>query len=148
MTDSKEAFVPIKPGSKEWRNALDDVKELGGVGAFEGTAGVELKFESISVSTKHGYSVKVRHAINYLRPDSCKIIFLLSPISTNDAQLVGGTMYQAVNELSIPGTFANAGMSEVIKSQWDFILFEMPTVRAESIRKFLLSKIKSILSNG
>jgi hypothetical protein len=141
MTESKEQFVPIQPGSKEWSSALEDVKELGGRGA-------ELKFESESIVTKKNYSVKVRHAIHFLRPDSCKIIFLLAPISTNDAALVGGTMYKAVHELNIPDTFANAGMSEMIKSQWDFTLFEMPTVRAESVRKFLLSKIRGVLSNG
>jgi hypothetical protein len=146
MSDEQNPeFTVIKPGSKEWADALNTVDQLENVGAFEGATPTKVEFDKQSIKVKNKYTLYLKSAVHHVRPGICKIILLFENIATAEMEIVSGILYRATTQLDIEGSYAEAAVSELLRNQLDYVLFEVPTIRANMVRRYLIEQVQEAL---
>jgi len=126
-------FKPIFPNSPEYTKALNTVKNL-----KETAPSAQIQFTEIAIGS-NGRTLK--HTVVELDGENSKIILLFTRMSTSDMQTVLNKLKQLTVQLSIPGSWAEAEPSPLIQKQYDYVLFNVPTIRAEDIRNYFVREL-------
>jgi hypothetical protein len=126
-------FRPILPGSAEYNKALKDVRSLTGK-----ASGMEVVFTENSFGKSGG---TIKHAVIATDEKHSKIVILLTRVSVPVMQVVSTKLRELTTALNLPGTSAEAEPSPVINKQFDYVLFNVPSIRAEDIRNYLVNTL-------
>lgn len=116
--------------------ALSSADKLENLGEMVGQNALELQWEPISVNRER-YTLEGRSSVVPTYKGLTKIVFHITRGSINDLERVAEALALAVQGLDISGTFAEAGVSPVFRGQWDFVLFQVPSVNAHNVHSYL-----------
>lgn len=126
-------FKPIFPNTPEYTKAINTVKNL-----KETATSAQIQFSEVSIGA-NGRTLK--HTVVELDEENSKIILLFTRMSIADMQTILNKLKQLTVQLAIPGSWAEAEPSPLIQKQYDYVLFNVPTIRAEDIRNYFVREL-------
>lgn len=103
-----------------------------------------IKFTDTPLKWANSPNLIVSHAVDMTRADTIKLIYHFKNISMSDMNRIGKILYDKVKEWNMPTVFANGSPSPIYRNQWDFIMFDVPLIRAVVVQQ----SIMTILQNG
>lgn len=111
-------------------------------------AGVTLKFEAIPVTgLKHDPNLVISCAVDHFK-ETAKMIFHVKNISANNMDVLGKAMYDYCLKVlhSLPSNVrVEASESPLYRSQWDFIVWGVPNLRANELKATAIKWMKDAL---
>jgi len=130
------SFSVIKPGSKEWKNALEDAKALEDASLYEGAKGVAVVPDVLELQSSGGRRYQA-HIGTQALGDQSKVFIHFKQIVSADLEELSAYLYDLVaRKLNIQGTQAEAGVSPLFRNQYDFVLLGVPRLREkETLRR-------------
>ena len=132
--------TPTDPGSEELRKILADHQHKAKVTSG---AGLEIVFDETPLGSGPSY---LRHQVIATTDVESKIVLLACKVGTTEAALISGLLRKLTHELNISGTFAECEVSPVIAKQLDYVMFQVPTARAASLRNYLVKEVEGLFS--
>ena len=133
MNDSK------MPTQSDWKEAIEAVQSMTPKGIQP------VKFEHLVLATQRSPQLLIEHAIDPTYASTAKIIFHFRNIAINDMQIIGKALFELVSKLDIKTASASGSANPEFRNCWDFIYFEVPLMRAQSVRLQIIQVIKDTL---
>ena len=73
-----------------------------------------------------------------------KLVFLFKQASMPVMTQLSAKLRQMTEQLNVDGSAAEAGVSPLSRKQFDFVLFGVPTFRAQEIRNYIVREVQEL----
>lgn len=130
-------FQPILPGTPEYDEALKQASAIRP--AAQSAAAVQYEKAELG-STR----CIMEHTSIVESDKTSKLVFLFKQASMPVMTQLSAKLRQMTEQLNIDGSAAEAGVSPMSRKQFDFVLFGIPTFRAEEIRGYIVREVQEM----
>lgn len=86
----------------------------------------------------------MEHAAITESDKTSKLVFLFKMASMPIMTQLSSKLRQLTEQLNIDGSAAEAGVSPLSKKQFDYVLFGIPTFRAQEIRGYVVREMQEL----
>jgi hypothetical protein len=130
-------FKPILPGTPEYDEALQQASAI----RPSAESAVAVKYEKVELGDTRCI---MEHTSITESDKTSKLVFLFKMASMPVMTQLSSQLRQITEQLNIDGSAAEAGVSPLSKKQFDFVLFGVPTFRAEEIRGYIVREMQEL----
>lgn len=130
-------FKPILPGTPEYDDAIKQASNI------RPAAETALAVEYAKVELGDTRCI-LEHTALTESDKTSKLVFLFKMASMPVMTQLSSKLRQITEQLNIDGSAAEAGVSPLSKKQFDYVLFGIPTFRAEEIRGYILREVQEL----
>lgn len=104
---------------------------------------MEVRFDELTLP---GTQARLRHTVVPTSDTESKIIILLTHAKQSEMEKLTVLLRKLTTDLAITGGRAEAEVSPILRKQFDYVLFGVPSFRATAIMNFMVSSIVAVFN--
>lgn len=130
-------FQPILPGTPEYDEAIKQASNI----RPAAQSALAVEYDKLELGDTR---CVLEHASITESDKTSKLVFLFKMASMPVMTQLSSKLRQITEQLNIDGSAAEAGVSPLSKKQFDYVLFGIPTFRAEEIRGYIIREVTGL----